>query len=101
MQHDDPKLSRSIIIQKLSQLLGFLDYVGPTAANIALCHNVKRIIQHVLDHELSNSNGPFVELPSNNDNILSGDWNDFQFSGFDLLDTFDWVRPDTALDSIA
>ena len=101
MQHNDPKLSRSIIIQKLSQLVGFLDYVGPTAANIALCHNVKRIIQHVLDHELSNSSGPFVESLANGDMALSTDWNDFQFSGFDLLDTFDWVRPDSTLDSIA
>lgn len=85
----NPKLSRSTIVQQLSLLVGFLDWVGPSAPNGALCVNCKSIIQHVLDHNLNattQSGGALGAL----------DWDvsaqlDFNF---DLLDTFDWLRPD-------
>ncbi|KAM0351639.1 hypothetical protein ACHAPU_002649 [Fusarium lateritium] len=50
---DYPKLSRSAIIQKLSLLIGFLDWVRPPAPNADLCADCKAVIQGVLDHNLN------------------------------------------------
>ncbi|KAE9582822.1 Trichosetin biosynthesis cluster transcription factor TF23 [Colletotrichum fructicola] len=101
----NPKLTRSSIIQKLSLLVGFLDWVSPTAPNGDLCADCKVIIQHVLDQALNNpaaaaagasaSADGGVGLPAGLDSM---DW-DFSTQldfNFDLLDTFDWLRPDVA-----
>lgn len=86
---DCPKLSRSTIIQKLSLLVGFFDWVHPPAPHADLCADCKTVIQGVLDYSLNTplaSGGALDTL----------DWDvpmqlDFNF---DLLDTFDWLRPD-------
>ena len=92
--HDDPNLSRSIIVQKLSQLVGFLEHIGPTAPNGDLCHSVKCVVRHVLDQELNRSNPSAVQQVYPAAMSFPAGWNDFQFFSFDLMDTFDWVRPD-------
>lgn len=84
-----PNLSRSAIIQKLSLLVGFFDWVRPPAPNANLCADCKAIIQGVLDHNL---NTP----PVGGGALNVIDWDipmqlDFNF---DLLDTFDWLRPE-------
>ncbi|KAF5002161.1 hypothetical protein FDECE_10706 [Fusarium decemcellulare] len=86
---DCPKLSRSAIIQKLSLLIGFLDWVRPPAPNADLCADCKAVIQGVLDHNL---NAPIAGGGA----LETLDWDvpmqlDFNF---DLLDTFDWLRPE-------
>ncbi|KAF4981389.1 hypothetical protein FZEAL_2819 [Fusarium zealandicum] len=86
---DCPKLSRSAIIQKLSLLIGFLDWVRPPAPNADLCADCKAVIQGVLDHNL---NAPVAGGGA----LETLDWDvpmqlDFNF---DLLDTFDWLRPE-------
>ncbi|CZR35699.1 uncharacterized protein FPRO_00178 [Fusarium proliferatum ET1] len=86
---DCPKLSRSAIIQKLSLLIGFLDWVRPPAPNADLCADCKAVIQGVLDHNL---NAPIAGGGA----LDTLDWDiptqlDFNF---DLLDTFDWLRPE-------
>ncbi|KAF7547053.1 hypothetical protein G7046_g9132 [Stylonectria norvegica] len=83
------KLTRSSIIQQLSLLVGFLDWVRPLAPNGGLCADCKAIIQGVLDHNLNT-------VPGSGGAVDSFDWNfttqpDFNF---DLLDTFDWLRTD-------
>jgi hypothetical protein len=85
----EPKLSRSSIIQQLTLLVGFLDWVPATAANGRLCLNCKNVIRRVLDHTL---NAP-PQQPAG----LGVDGMDWSFEAqpefqFDLLDTFDWVR---------
>lgn len=99
--HDEPSLSRSIIIQRLSQMVGFLEYVTPTAPNGDLCHNVKVIIHQVLDQQL-NIVPPIPTAQATADPsmnmTLALDYNEFQFSGLDLLDTFDWARAEFSLD---
>ncbi|CCF43816.1 hypothetical protein CH063_13410, partial [Colletotrichum higginsianum] len=94
----NPKLTRSSIIQKLSLLVGFLDWVSPTAPNGDLCADCKCIIQHVLDQAL---NGPAASTSSAVDGDFPAalDAMDWDFStqldfNFDLLDTFDWLRPE-------
>ncbi|KAI9163125.1 Zn(2)-C6 fungal-type DNA-binding domain [Paramyrothecium foliicola] len=48
-----PPVTRSNIIQQLSLLFGFLDWVGPTAPNGDLCSSVKQVIKRVLDVALN------------------------------------------------
>lgn len=94
-----PSVSKSGIIQQLSLLIGFLDWVSPSAPNGDLCRSCKAVIQHVLDQAL---NGPPVD-PSNNNTATADQALDLgldlgtdmgAFFNFDLLDTFEWLRPD-------
>ncbi|RYP10008.1 hypothetical protein DL764_000937 [Monosporascus ibericus] len=96
-QHSDPRISRSSIIQKLSLLVGFLDWVNSSTPNGDLCSECKSVIQRVLDQTLNNtsSTNGFA------DGMESAGWDlpaqlDFNF---DLLDTFDWLRPDAGVDT--
>ncbi|TDZ21161.1 hypothetical protein Cob_v006000 [Colletotrichum orbiculare MAFF 240422] len=117
----NPKVTRSSIIQKLSLLVGFLDWVGPTAPNGDLCADCKVIIQHVLDEALNNpaagagiggaggggggGGAGAAGSSSSGDGTLALpaalDAMDWDFStqldfNFDLLDTFDWLRSEVA-----
>ena len=84
-------LSRSSIVQKLSLLVGFLDWINPSAPNGDLCSECKTVIQRVLDQTLNVAPTDGFVAP----NPLDG----FDFSStqldfnFDLLDTYDWLRP--------
>lgn len=86
----DPSVSRSSIIQQLSLLVGFLDWVDPSQPNGDLCADSKTIIQQVLDHSLNSIGEPgsIAETP---------DWGFFNQPDFNfpLLDTFDWLRTDS------
>ncbi|KAF4464364.1 hypothetical protein FALBO_8798 [Fusarium albosuccineum] len=83
----DSRLSRSSIVQQLSLLVGFLDWVHISAPNGDLCASCKTVIQRVLDYHLNN--------PMNN----AGSLEDFS-SGlagrlnfrFELLNTFEWLN---------
>ncbi|KAI5456619.1 hypothetical protein BGZ63DRAFT_366340 [Mariannaea sp. PMI_226] len=80
---DHPKVSRSGIIQQLSLLVGFLDWVQPSAPNADLCADCKAVIQGVLDHSLNNVAGTL-------------DWESLQVDfDFNLLDTYDWMHPES------
>ncbi len=97
----DSKLSRSSIIQQLSLLVGFLGWVAPSAPNWDLCQTVKGVIQRVLDYTLNNPAGPPIQGQPMN---LAGagleiEANDIFFN-FDLMDTFDWLRPDGGFDGM-
>ncbi|KAJ3497072.1 hypothetical protein NLG97_g2177 [Lecanicillium saksenae] len=83
----DPNISRSTIIQQLSLLIGFFDWVRPSAPNAKLCANCRGIIQRVLDQCLNPVVQPVVPtFPIWN----LGEQPDFNF---ELMDTFDWLRP--------
>ncbi|KAL7619730.1 hypothetical protein AAE478_010272 [Parahypoxylon ruwenzoriense] len=87
----DPRITRSSIIQKLSLLVGYLDWVSPSGPNGDLCNDAKSVIQRVLDQTL-NAMSKVYEPP------VAFEW-DFSTQvdfNFDLLDTFDWSRPDVA-----
>lgn len=90
-------VTKSGIIQQLSLLVGFLDWVSPSAPNGALCTSCKAVIQHVLDQAL---NGLPVNLSANPGTEPPFDFNYDVGAGmggffnFDLLDTFEWLRPD-------
>jgi hypothetical protein len=92
--HGDPRITRSSLIQKLSLLVGFLDWIKPTAANGDLCDKCKTIIKHVLDQALNTPAPGYESAPG-----AAFDWDfttqvDFDF---DLLDTFGWTRSELTL----
>jgi hypothetical protein len=82
----DPSIRRSTIIQQLSLLVGFFDWVRPSAPNAKLCANCRNIIQQVLDQCLNTNTETF---DGNFPGWEFGDQPDFNF---ELMDTFDWLR---------
>ena len=85
-------LSRSSIVQKLSLLVGFLDWINPSAPNGDLCSECKSVIQRVLDQTLNVVSTDRFAAP---DPLDSWDFPSTQRDfNFDLLDTYDWLRPD-------
>ncbi|KAI0419855.1 hypothetical protein F5X98DRAFT_362267 [Xylaria grammica] len=92
--HNDLRITRSSLIQKLSLLVGFLDWVKPTAPNGDQCVKCKTIIKHVLDQALNAPAPGYENAPG-----AAFDWDfttqvDFDF---DLLDTFGWTRSEPSL----
>lgn len=92
-------MSRSSIIQQLSLLSGFLDWVSPSASNGALCGSCKAVIQHVLDYALNappqGSSNTATEYSFDFNLDLSSDIDAINgHFNFDLFDTYDWLRPD-------
>lgn len=91
------RVTRSMIIQQLGILCGFLDTVGPTAPNTHCCRTVSKTIQSVLDRAL-NDEGP-MQAGGQTDWIddwsmeLSMDMTDL--FNYDLPNTFDWMRSAT------
>jgi hypothetical protein len=100
-------MTRSDIVQRLSLLVSFLDWVRPTAPNGELCGEVKKVIRHALDEALNTPAGVtqigstthVADAVASWDMDFSADWNDF-FS-LDLLDTFDWLRPEAESHMVA
>lgn len=86
----DSNISRSEVIQKLSLLNGFLDWIRLMMPKRKLAYRVRKVIERVLDQALNHparSVEPIVDFM---------DWgatgiNTNEFS-FELLDTFDWMR---------
>ncbi|PTB63102.1 fungal-specific transcription factor domain-containing protein [Trichoderma citrinoviride] len=94
--HDalSPAATKALIAEKLGMLAAFLDWVGPGSPNYDICYRVKRVVRRVLEQAL--------EMPVQT-NLLdgSGHWSmedgegDLNsFFSFDLLDTFEWLRPE-------
>ncbi|KAI1087001.1 hypothetical protein F5B19DRAFT_497797 [Rostrohypoxylon terebratum] len=88
--HADPRITRSNIIQKLTLLVAFLEWVSPSGSgpNGDLCNDAKSVIQRVLDQTL-NAASSVYEPP-----VFEWDFSTQIDFNFDLLDTFDWNRPD-------
>ncbi|KAK5625304.1 hypothetical protein RRF57_001020 [Xylaria bambusicola] len=82
-------ITRSSLIQKLSLLVGFLDWVKPTAPNGDQCSKCKTIIKHVLDQALNPSPPGYETVPGAAYDLSFTTQVDFDF---DLLNTFDWAR---------
>ncbi|KAK2599107.1 hypothetical protein QQS21_005448 [Conoideocrella luteorostrata] len=85
------KITRSSIIQQLSLLIGFLDWVGPTGTNGDMCASCSSVIRAVLDHTLNakeDESWPPINLDLDSMHL------DFNF---ELFDTFDWLRPDVPM----
>ncbi|KAH7026732.1 uncharacterized protein B0I36DRAFT_248007, partial [Microdochium trichocladiopsis] len=85
---EDPQITRSSIIQKLSLLVGFLDWVDPAAPNAALCNDCKTVIQMVLDQTLNGAGSVDASSMANQIEFEFPNGLDFNF---ELMDSFDWL----------
>jgi hypothetical protein len=89
-----PGVSKSDLIQNLSLLNGFLGWIEPLMPGRRLTGSfVQRVIQRVLDQTLNHP------IESAARSISTMDWGaemglDMNELSFDLLDTFDWMRPE-------
>ncbi|KAF5722845.1 hypothetical protein FMUND_2494 [Fusarium mundagurra] len=83
----NPALSRSNIVQQLSLLVAFLNWVGPSSPNRVVCGDCEAIIQRVLDEHLNSE-------PTGNTDLVPlgiGVPPSLTF-GFELLNTFEWLQ---------
>lgn len=83
----NPALSRSSIVQQLSMLVAFLNWVGPDSPNRVVCSDCETIIQRVLDEHLNAS-------PTNNASLelLGPGFPRSLGFKFELLNTFEWLN---------
>ncbi|RTE83237.1 hypothetical protein BHE90_002248 [Fusarium euwallaceae] len=84
------RLKRSDVVQQLSLLVGFLDWVPPSAPAGKSCANFKHLIQRVLDHHLNEPVGL-----EGRGNLETLDWASLlpPHFRFGLLNSFDWLGP--------
>ncbi|PQE22027.1 fungal specific transcription factor protein [Rutstroemia sp. NJR-2017a BBW] len=90
-------LPRSEVIQNLSLLVGFLDWVRPTAPNAGLCGRMLQIIKRTLDKILDGP-APSSALPRANNSVSTpmtdAEYGSMQLDDLDWLNTIDWTtRP--------
>ncbi|KAH9904969.1 hypothetical protein F4778DRAFT_53201 [Xylariomycetidae sp. FL2044] len=85
--------TRSKIVQKLSLLVGYLDWIHPSSPNGKLCQTCKGVIEHVLDQAINETEGE-RENALAEESSLHLDFPPELTFNFDLLDTFDWLRPE-------
>jgi hypothetical protein len=66
-----PKLKRSEIVQNLSLLIGFLEWVRPAAGNYQLCTRMRLIVKRILDQILDPSPPSSAPIqPADNSGLL-------------------------------
>lgn len=82
----NPQINRSSIIQQLSILVAFLDWVHPSAPNANLCGDCKSVIKRVLDQTL----GDNLEGNALPDTFLRDLPSQLDFN-FGLLDSYEWL----------
>ncbi|KAL7919118.1 N-terminal binuclear Zn cluster-containing/DNA binding domain-containing protein [Trichoderma austrokoningii] len=83
----NPSITRSNIIQQLSLLIGFLEWIDPSRPNGSMCVTTSAVMRRVLDHVL-NANSDNLGWQSDTIDDMQLDFN------FELFDTFDWMKPD-------
>ncbi|KAM0255533.1 hypothetical protein ACHAQJ_005680 [Trichoderma viride] len=90
-----PVATKAIIVEKLGMLAAFLDWVGPSSPNADICFRVKKVVRRVLEQALETPVQTNMLDEGGHYNLdVSPDFN--SFFNFDLLDTFEWLRPEGA-----
>ena len=88
------QMPRSEVIQNLSLLVGFLEWVRPTAANSALCGRMSVIIKRILDQVLDLPPMRQESKASTAYQALTPgfDLAEYETGEFDWLGTVDWTQ---------
>jgi hypothetical protein len=101
------RLPRSEIVQNLSLLVGFLEWVKPAAGNYQLCVRMRIIIKRILDQILNPSppssappasqesvemTGQNLELANGNGVAVPFDWNIEMGNYEEGVDNLDWLN---------
>ncbi|PTB65653.1 N-terminal binuclear Zn cluster-containing/DNA binding domain-containing protein [Trichoderma citrinoviride] len=85
----DASITRSNIIQQLSLLIGFLEWIDPSRPNGDMCMTASAVMRRVLDHVLN------YTAASENLSWRPEELDDVQLDfSFELFDTFDWMKYD-------
>ncbi|KAL7788619.1 N-terminal binuclear Zn cluster-containing protein [Trichoderma ceciliae] len=84
-------ITKPMIIKQLSLLIGFLEWIGPSAPGAHLCNGIRTVVERVIEQALNPAPRPPTQLEFDMtwDTSLPEDMNEFNFG---LLDTFDWLR---------
>ena len=86
----DASITRSNIIQQLSLLIGFLEWIDPSRPNGDMCMTASAVMRRVLDHVLN-----YTAAASENLSWRPEELDDVQLDfSFELFDTFDWMKYD-------
>ncbi|KAF4635317.1 hypothetical protein G7Y89_g2788 [Cudoniella acicularis] len=99
IQHPDQvdptsKLSCSEVVQNLSLMIGFLEWVRPSAGNYKLCRRMAKAIKKVLDQVFE----PPPQVQSEQENAdpnlmhLEDAWQTDPLGDWDWLNSIDWSR---------
>jgi hypothetical protein len=87
------KLPVSEIVQNLSLMIGFLDWIRPSAGNYKLCRPLARVIRRVLDQlfepaavEVPREKGSLQQVEATDDFWRLGNMDDL-----DWLNSIDWT----------
>ncbi|PQE15132.1 fungal specific transcription factor protein [Rutstroemia sp. NJR-2017a BVV2] len=87
-------LPRSEVIQNLSLLVGFLDWVRPNAPNAGLCGRMLQIVRRTLDKILDGP-APSSAPPRANNAVSTSttdtEYGSMQLDDLDWLNTIDWT----------
>ncbi|RDW92003.1 hypothetical protein BP5796_01397 [Coleophoma crateriformis] len=91
-----PPIARSEIVQKLSLLIGFLEWVRPAAGNYQLCSRMRQIIKRILD-QILNPTPVALPQPETESQTAVEPFDDTPlastpFSYDDGLDNLDWLN---------
>ena len=88
------KLPRSEVVQNLSILTGFLDWVRPLAGNYHICGRMRQIIKKILDQILDPPSGTEPpETPAFGSVDFEADFGMFEnLDDLDWLNSVDWTR---------
>lgn len=99
-----PTKTKVTVMEHLNMLIGFFDWVSPSAPNYALCKSVRGALRCSIERSLT---VPTLQPPATDEDATANvpvdiieNWDleavpdlDGMFN-MDLLDTFDWLRPD-------
>jgi hypothetical protein len=90
----DVKMPTSEVVQNLSLMIGFLEWIRPTAGNYKLCRRMAQVIRRVLDQVFApgqKESAQEVEVAPTQDptvNLLSFE----DLDDFEWLSSIDWGR---------
>lgn len=94
------RIPRSETVQNLSLLIGFLEWIKPSAGNYQLCRRMRQIIKRILDQILDPT--PPRSAPLASQELAAGEGNGFEIGmsydpmldvGFDdAMDNLEWLN---------
>jgi hypothetical protein len=89
------KLPTAEVVQSLSLMIGFLEWIKPSAGNYKLCRRMSTVVRRVLDTVFDPS-PPTQESETNANLVWQGDdmWNGIMddVNDWDWLNSIDWSR---------
>lgn len=86
--------SRATVIERLNLLVGFFDWILPSAPNYDICKNIQRVVRQVIEQSLDISTNTTLPGYGFGDGHMDASADLANFFSLDLLDTFDWSQLD-------